>query len=234
MIAVDEDSVKPFDPPFEKLLKTKQALDETLLQAFKINGKSKLKQTFHELSLLQNDLRRCYNLPLTRSNSELTVLKSTQEYMLSCDVGHRTMMGRAVVNNLETPIATSENSVRSKAWNESMFAKAFTSPVYAKSFEERALYVSDQKLATKKNVIVLPPLLMRSDQNGSLRFRLVGKQLMRTDDPYQSQILLVMFEEGAIIPVIRKSMTKRIVPRLHHWYSKEGHTNAEYFMENFV
>jgi len=208
-----------------------EQLHGCLRKALKTSDLRELNHIYSQVSELNHEIRdRCGLAP--SSDLELEMLKCPQEQMQEHKVSHHSLMGKSVVDASAklTPPKTE------KGLHNSMFYRSFRSAVYANGFKDRVLQVCAYKLpeGQNKDLVLLPPLLMRADKEGCLRFECKGRHLFHTNDPQRTHLLLVFFAEGPILPVVRKPFLQQVRPKLHTWYSKRGRTDTIYFLENFV
>lgn len=208
----------------------KRRLHEVLESALQTDNPEELDDLFHVVVDASNTLRREYGLPVTVNRYQPSVLKTPREQLLCLGVDMFRQAGEAVFRRCQKACRLkARNSVN----RDSLFTKCFTSSVHAQSFRDRATTVADQKMCGTENLMVLPPLLVRANENASVRFRLAPDGLQREETDRKAEVLVVFFAEGPIIPIVRYRVLTQLLPFLQKWYRLEGRMTSVDFWREF-
>lgn len=208
----------------------KRRLHEVLEAALQTEDSQELDHLFHVVVDSSNTLRRQYGLPVTVSRYQPSVLKTPREQLLSLGVEMFRQAGEAVFNRCQKACTQKAGTAVNR---ESLFTRCFTSSIHAQSFRDRASRVAEQKMCGTENLMFLPPLLVRANENASIRFRLGPDGLHREETDRKAEILVMFFAEGPVVPIARYNVLNHLLPFLQKWYELEGRMGSVDFWREF-
>lgn len=184
------------------------------------------------------DLKQCEELLKDESNKLLKEdgkepLKSRPYELSTCE----SRLDGKSVKEYTTNVFEKE-LLRYDAMPDTFFAASFEEYASACDAHDLIIQLADQRIPRKVNqeLIVLPPLFIRSTKSGTLRFMIEDdNEIVRAsrEKVKDATIMLLFMAEGAIIPMVRTEAYESFKKLGRGWYSYIGETTPELFARNF-
>lgn len=155
--------------------------------------------------------------------------------MMISRAGDRHNMPQAVFTQARFCAATEHGESQ---WNQkSLFAQHFTTEPLAQQYHEQVVsQVPLMHLGSQdqQGVIIYPPLLATcfpEDPNSVLCFSVHQNKLKATEKKETCDIMVVFFQSGPIIPVVRKKYVTLYHEKSEFWFRKGGYLRASEFAQ---
>lgn len=219
----------------------KTRMQEALARALETEDPDTMDKYYHFIVDQGNKLRVEHGLPeqIDQHPSSI-VLKTPSEQLKLAGVGHSDAMGgvvcaraKVVQECLSCPSKRSSASVR--VHKLTLYELCFVSSDKAHLYLQEILKLmqKDKRLKNLQRLIILPPLLLRSQWEPTpsfsfIKLHLQGNQVYETgSDGGGINFLLVVCPNGPIIPILDDSLKNGDYQNfLHYLYSYEGTTTA--------
>lgn len=194
-------------------------LEHLLTQALEADDVKQMDELYHMVVDKSNALRSRYGIPSQAIEQDpVLVLKTPTQQMQAAGVCKDMVMGKAVYG-----FATADAA----KVNRNLFRECFNKEEHAQRYKIMACNET-KKYMPDKVVKILPPVLLRSRSNAVVAFHASESGKVSVGPkPAERNILLVMFDDGPIIPVIQKDALGRAEQFIKMIYTLQGVTDAK-------
>lgn len=200
------------NPPAPDQLKSEiQTMLERALESDDVTEVDSLLQTIQTHT---NALRKSYGLPSKLDDVRpISVLKTPSEQLVLVGVGTETVMGHAVFRRAIAKRDPKEPS---------LFEQFFADVEKADTYRTAALKLLERS-AKLTHAMVYPPLLLRATKNSQILLHVNAKgEASRPSATRPANLLMAMFEDGPIVPVLEREGHPRFERFVQTMYSLQG------------
>lgn len=207
--------------PFVPSEQIKSEIESLIRQSLQDNDVATQEQLFHMIADKTNELRQRHGLPrVIDPEAQQVTLKSPTDQLHAAGVSNELVMGTAVFNRANAPNPTNDDQL-------CMFDQCFVDTKNAEEFRGRVMR-NVLKHMKRANVRIYPPLLLRATRDEVVGVSVDAQgHVHRSASMEDRNMLLVMFKEGAIIPVVDKDQHARFRSVIQVIYALQGTTDAQ-------
>jgi hypothetical protein len=212
----------------------KRDLESLLRQSLKSENPHEVDELFHLIVDKSNELRRNYNLPeiVNHSHNHMSIMKTPTEQLQAAGVADETVMGRVVFGR------ASVDSSYVKKDQLCLFDQCFNDKSHADIFRRNILKNIDENMSDSdvRSISIYPPLLLRSvsDDIFGIHVDAQGNACRPQVSSKPMNMLIVMYQEGPIVPVLDKNNHNRFQRLVYELYALRGSTCGPDFLNMLV
>jgi len=195
-------------------------MQRLLDDAHHTNNPRRLDAIYHEMIEVGKQIRSDLGVPYDSSIHRLACLCTEEQQVRRAKCTKR-RYGEEIVSRVDG----------AGELEPSLFAQCF---VYKQTSEAFHIIVSEYaKEHINGTIVILPPLLARSNKKEAISYKDVGRGIAKTTRDASPDVTILFFKEGPIIPVIaydKRYELERFIKKIYKLTGKQTATQADRFL----